>query len=261
MEERYRREIVEVSRALHSRGWVANHDGNLSARLSGRDDALLCTPTAVSKGDVTPESLIVVGPDNAVLQGTRAPFSELRLHRVAYAARADVNVVIHAHPPTATGFAVAGIPLGAPFMAEPVVSLGETVPLVPYALVGSPALDEALAAALQGSDAVMLANHGVLTVGPSFELALLRMELVEHLCKIALVARQLGGPVPIPRADVEKLLEGRAKAGLNPNPSKAPSKAGANSNLVTSASIPHSPPPSPGDVQALVADALRRFGR
>lgn len=256
MEERYRREIVEVSHALHSRGWVANHDGNLSARLDGSGGArLLCTPTAVSKGDVSPESLIVVGPDNAVLQGTRKPFSELRLHRVAYAARPDVNVVIHAHPPTATGFAVAGVALGPAFMAEPVVSLGESVPLVPYGLVGSPDLDEALSRALQGADAVLLANHGVLTVGPSFELALLRMELVEHLCKIALVARQLGGPVPIPRGDVEKLLEQRAKAGLGV--AKKPEEP----NLWTSPATAAAAPAPAGDVHALVAEALKRFGR
>ena len=259
MEELLRREMIRVSHALHARGWVANHDGNVSARLEG--GRLLCTPTAVSKGAVTPESLIVVDAAGQVIAGSRRPFSELRLHRVAYEARPDVAVVLHAHPPTATGFAVAGIPLGPPFMAEPVVSLGETVPLVPYGLVGSAELDANLSAALASADAVMLAGHGVLTVGPSFELALLRMELVEHLCKIALVARQLGGPVPLPRADVDRLLEQRARAGLGPAPAPRPSSEGDGFSWTSPRTAPASPSAGGADVSALVAEALKRFGR
>lgn len=257
MEERLRRELVQTSHALHARGWVANHDGNLSARLeSGR---ILCSPTAVSKGDVTPESLIVVDEQGAVVQGTRKPFSELRLHRVAYAARPDVCVALHAHPPTATGFAVAGLSLGPPFLAEPVVSLGAEVPLVPYGLCGDPALDEALSDALSRADAVMLANHGVFTVGKDFESALLRMELVEHLAKIALVARQLGGARPIPGEDVETLLEQRKKAGLGPRAREAAVEAeGWTPPRVESGSSFGRP--GTGEVQAMVAEALRRFG-
>ena len=247
MEERLRREIIQTSHRVAVAGWVANHDGNLSARLA--DGRLLCTPTSVHKADVAPELLLVVGEDGAVLQGTRKPFSELRLHRVAYRARPDVSVVLHAHPPTATGFAVAGAELGPPFMAEPVVSLGAEVPTVPHAPVGDPALDDALAAALSRADAVLLANHGVLTVGDSFETAFLRMELVEHLCRIALVARQLGGPRPLPKAEVDALLEKRRKAGLGPQ-----GAAGAAPKSTSGWE------PAPGtDVAALVAATLDRF--
>lgn len=250
MEEVLRRELIRASHALHARGWVANHDGNLSARLDG--GRLLCTPTAVSKGEVGPEMLIVVDEQGAVLQGTRKPFSELRLHRVAFRARPELAVVIHAHPPTATGFAVAGTPLGPPFMAEPVVSLGEEVPLVPYGLVGDEALDRALAEALLRADAVMLAGHGVLTVGPDVETALLRMELVEHLARIALVARQLGGPKPLPRADVERLLEQRRKAGLGPRAAERPAEPAWSAPAAASAL-------SPGQLESMVAEALRRI--
>lgn len=250
-DERTRKEMVEVSRALHARGWVANHDGNASARLASGH--LLCTPTAVSKGDVTPESLIVVDEGGQVLAGARKPFSELRLHRAAYAARPDIGVVLHAHPPTATGFAVAGLSLGPAFLAEPVVSLGEDIPLVPFGLVGDAALDAALAAALSRADAVLLANHGVITVAPDLPLALLRMELVEHLAKIALVARQLGGARPIPREAVSTLLDQRAKAGLGPKSAPA-AEAGPTLSY-----------PTPGradarEVSRLVEETLRRFG-
>ena len=134
--ETLRAEIVAYSHRIHDNGWVANHDGNLTARIA--DDRLLCTPTAVSKGDVEPGWLIVVDEDNTVVEGTRRAFSELQLHRAAYAARPDVSVVIHAHPPTSCGFAVAGIPLDHPMMAEPVVSLGPEIPMVPYHRPGDP---------------------------------------------------------------------------------------------------------------------------
>ena len=201
-EEELRRDIVSVARKLHQYGWVANHDGNVSARLDGN---YLCTPTAVSKADVDPESLIVVDAQKNVLAGTRRAFSEFAIHIALYQARPDIGCVIHAHPPTTAGMAVANIPLGDPFMAEPVVSLGPTVPLVPFALTGSDELNASLQEAIQNADVLMLANHGVVAVGGSFEQALLRVELVEHLCKIKLVAEQMGGVVPLAEEVVVQL--------------------------------------------------------
>lgn len=252
-EERLRAEVLEASLTLHTRGWVANHDGNVSARLG--EGRLLATPTAVSKGAVRPETLIVVDGDGRVLSGTRKSFSELKFHLAIYAVRPDVEVVVHAHPPSATGLAVAGVELGEPFLAEPVVSLGRRVPLVAHALP-----DEDLggfAAAFEGADAVMMANHGVFTVGPDVETALLRLELVEHLSRIFLAARQAGGPRPLPEALVQKLqarheqLFPRARGGAGPtlggqNPSASPAA------VATSG-------PDPRPAADIVADALRRF--
>ena len=194
-EETLRADLAATARALHARGWVANHDGNVTARLG---EHVLSTPTAVSKGEVKPEMLIVVDHEGQVLRGTRKGFSELKLHLAAYRQRPEVQCVLHAHPPTATGFAVAQVELGPPFMAEPVVSLGRRIPLVAFSM--APELHE-----LAEADALLLANHGVLTVGPDLETALLRMELVEHLARIALVARQLGGPVALPEELVDQL--------------------------------------------------------
>jgi L-fuculose-phosphate aldolase len=209
-EEALRKSLLQYCSLVYSKGWVANHDGNLSARLGVN---LLCTPTAVSKGDVTSEMFIVVDSENNVVQGSRRSFSELQLHRAAYDARPDIGCVIHAHPPTATGFCVANKSLGAAFMAEPVVSLGASVPLVPFYPPKDDRLSKAISEALINSDVIMLANHGVLSIGGSFEQAFLRMELVEHLCKIALVAHQLGGPVRLPKDLIAKLSsKGRPKS-------------------------------------------------
>jgi len=244
-EEALRAELVRRSRDLHARGWVANHDGNLTARLG--DDRFLATPTAVSKGAVGPEMLIVVDGSGAVVQGTRLGFSELKLHLAAYRTRADVQCVVHAHPPTATGFAVAGQELGPPFMAEPIVSLGPRIPLVPFGLPGAPELNAALGDALADADVVMLQNHGVLAVGPDLETCVLRLELLEHLCKVALVARQLGGPVPLPDAVVQTLAD--KHRSLFPRTGAGP------------ATVPNETPASAPAASAhdLVAAALSRF--
>ncbi len=253
-EEALRRDIVRTSHALHARGWVANHDGNLSARLDGPGEALrlLCTPTAVSKGDVRPEWLLVVDEERQILQGGRRVFSEVALHLAAYKARPDIGVVLHAHPPHACGFAVAGRPIPHPFMAEAVVTLGPDLPHIPYRRPGDPALLDDLAAALQRADVVVLEQHGLLSVGGGFEQALLRLELVEHLARIAVVAEQLGGVRPLSSDDIEALCrKGRPKSD--------PPRPGA--SAVDSAAPPaaHVSPATRADVRAVVEDALRRF--
>jgi L-fuculose-phosphate aldolase len=249
-EEVLRSELVETSRALHRRGWVANHDGNVTARLGpGR---FLSTPTAVSKGAVAAEMLIVVDDQARVVAGTRKAFSELKLHLAAYRARPDIGCVVHAHPPTATGFAVAGLGLGPAFMAEPVVSIGRDVPLVPFGLPGDPQLEADLCGALAGADCVLLANHGVLTVGPDLETCLLRMELVEHVAKIALVARQLGGAVALPGEVVDKLQAKHDALFPRSSEESAPGSSSGRESWT--------PAPSIGGAGDIVTDALKRWG-
>lgn len=211
-EVQLRRMVADYSRRLHKRGWVANHDGNLSVRLPG--GRFLCTPGATSKAEVSEASLVVVDENGAVV-GRGRGFSELGLHLAVYRQRADVGAVVHAHPVTASGFGAAGCALDVPFWPEAVVSLGPGVPLVPLSAPG-PAAVEALAPYVAAHDAVLLAGNGVLAWGADVEQAYLRLELVEHLARIALVARQLGGVRPLPAALLPPLLEARRKAGLGP---------------------------------------------
>lgn len=209
-----REQLLSVSHALHQNGWVANHDGNVTVRAG--EDRYLATPTSVSKGDVRDEWLIVVNGEGKVVQGTYRPFSEFVLHRAAYETRVDVNAVVHAHPPTATAFSVAGRGLDRPILAEAVVSIGPRVPLVPYALPGSDAFTDEVARQLPTYDCLILQNHGVLTVGSDLQQAYLRMELVEHLAKIELLTTQLGGVGYLDAGDIDALLDKRKKAGLGP---------------------------------------------
>lgn len=246
--EALRREIVATSHQVHARGWVANHDGNLTARLS--ETHLLCTPTAVSKGDVLPAWLIVVDGDNAVVEGSRRAFSELQLHRAAYGARPDITVVIHAHPPCATAFALAGVPLPHPVMAEPIVTLGAVIPMVPYSRPGSQSLTDDIGAGLQQADVLLLEQHGVLAVGGSFEQAFLRLELLEHMAKIALAAQQLGGARLLPSAEVAALSK-KGRPASSPLREQGPAV-----DAPRRSSVPQARPAA--DVGALVAEALKR---
>jgi L-fuculose-phosphate aldolase len=250
-EEALRATLVAYALRTWDRGWVANHDGNLSARLG--EDRFLATPTAVSKGDMRPEWLIVVGEDREVLQGTRRAFSEFKLHAAAYRARPDIGVVVHAHPPNATAFAVSGAALPHPFLAEAVATLGPTLPLVPFGLPGEPVTDAGIASALGQADVAILAQHGVLAVGGSFEQAWLRMELVEHLATIALKAQALGGVLPLPAETVRKLAA-KGRPASNPSFGAAPVSTGS------SASGQPGPAQTAGrpNLGNLVSSALRR---
>lgn len=238
------RVVAEYAQRLHARGWVANHDGNVSVRDG--DGRYLATPTATSKAAVRADGLVVVDDAGKQVGGRGKPFSEIGLHLTVYQNRSDVNAVVHAHPPTATGFACAGVPLDDAFMAEAVVSLGAGVPTVPFAAPGVDAC-RALADFVREHDAVLLANHGVMAWGPDLETAYLRLELVEHLARVALVARQLGGVRPLPSTALPKLLEARAKAGLGlARPSSAPLPSGAPASKVV---VACAPPPPGSDVQ------------
>lgn len=207
-EHEARREVSAISKTLWDRGFVANHDGNVTARVApGR---IVATPTALSKRVIDRDMLLVVDESGRVVQGRLRAFSELGLHLTVYRARADVGAVVHAHPPYATARAASGLPLEC-FVPEAVVSLGEHVPLVPLAMPGKDA-EAALAPFTAVHDVVLLENHGVLAWGDDVEQAYLRLELVEHLSRIASIA----APRSLPAEMKAKLLEARTKAGLGP---------------------------------------------
>ncbi|MEO6775487.1 MAG: class II aldolase/adducin family protein [Kofleriaceae bacterium] len=209
--------VAETARHLHAAGWTANHDGNVSARdLAGSGGRLIATPTATSKRLIHDKDLIEVDARGVVI-GARAGakvFGEIGLHLVVYERRPDIGAVVHAHPPFATAIASSrGNPIELPFIAEAVVSLGPKLPKLPFAQPGT-AAKEALAPWCELVDAVLLANHGVITWGKDCETALLRMELVEHLAKIAIYAAAVGGVEPLPESAIQPLLAARAKAGI-----------------------------------------------
>lgn len=181
-----------VCRRLYERALVAGRDGNVSVRVGL--DRVLVTPSGMSKADVRERDLVEVALDGAPVRrsgGARPPSSEILLHLATYRARPDVRAVVHAHPPAATGFAVAHEALDHGALAEMAYTVGR-VPLVPYAMPGSRALAERVARVLETHDAALLANHGAVTVGRTLEAAHQRMESLEHGARILLAARRAG---------------------------------------------------------------------
>jgi L-fuculose-phosphate aldolase len=201
--------LVSSGRRLDALGFAPATDGNVSARLA--PDRLLLTPAGREKGSLDPEDLLVVDLEGRVVEGTGRPSTETPMHLFCYRRRKDVGGVVHAHPPVATAFAAAGVPLDAPVMPEIVLTVG-AVPLVPYAAPGSEALARALEPWVDGHAAFLLASHGVLTLGRDVKEALHRMERVEHLAKVTLAARLLGGPRALTEAQVGTLLSGAGPA-------------------------------------------------
>lgn len=204
--------VVAASELLAERGWVANHDGNITVRVA--KDRFLATPTATHKRLVDDKNLLEVDGTGRRIAGTSRPFSELNLHMAVYQRRADVGAVIHAHPPHATAIACsAHNPIARVFLPEAVVSIGGQVPKVPLSLPG-PDAGAALARVVADVDAALMQNHGVIAWGSDVEQAYLRLELVEHMARIALLAEPVGGVQPLPDAMVGELLAKRARAGL-----------------------------------------------
>jgi len=207
-EQQHKDEIVRFGKLLHQTGLVAATDGNLSVRLESGN--VLCTPTLMSKGLMEPDDLVVVDHRGNKVSGTREVSSEIAMHLYIYGRRPDVGAVVHAHPPTATGYAAAGIALDRALCSEIIVTLG-SVPLAGYETPGTPELAEALAPLLQEHDAILMANHGVVTCGVDLLTAYMNMETVEHFAKIALVTHMLGKQQPLSDQHVDKLREIRLK--------------------------------------------------
>ena len=189
MRERAGADILRVCRRLYERGLVAGPDGNVSVRLL--DGTILVTPSGMSKVDVGDEDLVMVDLNGRTTSGSRAPSSELQMHLRIYQRRPDAMAVVHAHPPLATGFAVAGENFVAPVLPEVILQMGG-VPLLPYATPGTSALADSFEPFLDRHDAFLLANHGATTLGPTLDIAHQRMESLEHAARILLAARMVG---------------------------------------------------------------------
>lgn len=181
--------ILEVGRKIYQRGLVAANDGNLSVRVG--PDALWVTPTGVSKGAMTEDMLVKVDLAGNILTGTRKPSSETKLHLRLYQEDPLIRAVVHAHPPAATAFAAAGIPLDRPVLQEAVVQLGP-VPVAPFALPGSQAVADSVVPYCRQYRALLLEYHGAVTWGDTMEQAHYRLECLEQVAQVTLHLRTLG---------------------------------------------------------------------
>lgn len=206
-------QICDVCHKMWQLGWVAANDGNVSVKLE--DGTFLATPTGISKSFITPEKLVRIDAAGEILEAKEGyrPSSEIKMHLRCYQERGDVGAVLHAHPPTATGFAVAHVHLDRYAMIETVAALG-SIPVTPYGTPSTYEVPETIAPYLKEHDAMLLENHGALTVGTDVVNAYYKMETVELFAKICLNAHLLGGIKEISRENIDKLIELRSYYGI-----------------------------------------------
>lgn len=211
--DQIREQICEVCHKMWQLGWVAANDGNVSARLE--DGSFLCTPTGMSKGSITPGDLIRITAAGIVLEAEEGlrPSSEIKMHLRCYEKRPDVGCVVHAHPPCATGFAVAHRPIDMYNMIENVSVIG-AVPLTPYGTPSTGEVPDAIEPYLENHDVMLLENHGALAVGQDVKTAFWRMESLEHWAKVTINAIILGGSRDISRDNIDRLIGLRDYYGI-----------------------------------------------
>ena len=208
-----REQMCDVCHKMWQLGWVAANDGNVSVKLD--DGTFLATPTGISKSFITPEKLVHIDENGEVLDGPEGakPSSEIKMHLRCYKEREDVGAVVHAHPPTATGYAVAHLDMDRYTMIETVIAIG-SIPVTPYGTPSTYEVPDAIAPYLKEHDVMLLENHGALTVGTDLINAYYRMETLELYAKISLTAHLLGGEKEISKENVNRLIGMRKGYGV-----------------------------------------------
>ncbi len=205
-----RKDLVEICKLMHSRGFIAAGDGNVSVRIGAR--RLLVTPSGARKGFMKPSDMVICDLDGKPARGeTGRPSSELMMHTLIYRLRPDVNAVVHAHPPCAIAHTVAGVSLADPLMPEVYCTLGEIM-TVPYTTPTTTEVPEALEGPILNHCALIMERHGSITTGDSLAQAYDRLETLEHTARISLMANTLA-PGRVRGLDDEKLTKLRTELG------------------------------------------------
>ncbi len=205
-ERQLKEQICDIGKRIYMREMGAANDGNISVKLT--DNILLCTPTGVSKGFMTPEMICKIDMNGEIVEENEyslAPSSEIKMHLRVYKERPDVDAVVHAHPAYATSFAICGIPLEKQIMPESTLLFGE-VPIAPYGTPSTEELPDSIVPFLEDYDALLLANHGALTYGADLMNAYFKMEALEYYAKILYITSTISEPKELPNVEVEKLI-------------------------------------------------------
>lgn len=208
-ENELKEQICDICHKMWQLGWVAANDGNVSVKID--DNTFLTTPTGISKSFMTPDKIVKINAKGEILEAKNGykPSSEIKMHLRCYEQRDDVGAVVHAHPPTATGFALAHKSMDVYSLVECIISVGS----VPIAEYGTPSTDEvpnSITPYLKEHDVILLENHGALTVGKDLVTAYYRMETLELWAKTSLVAQLLGEERELSRENIDRLISMRS---------------------------------------------------
>lgn len=214
-ESSLRHQICDIGRRIYGRGFAAGNDGNISVRLDAR--RVLCTPTLVCKGFLSPRDLCIVDLDARQVAGTRKCTSEILLHLEIYRSDPKARAVVHCHPPHATAFGVAGIDIPTGILPEVEVFLG-VVPRADYETPGGERFARTIRPFVGAANTVVLSNHGTVSWSGALEQAYWQTEILDAYCRILMLASMLGGVTRLPAEKVRELLELRAAWGMPADP-------------------------------------------
>jgi L-fuculose-phosphate aldolase len=205
-------EIIAVGRKLWQRQYVDGNGGNISYRLA--DNAVVCTPTLVSKADLKPEDLCLVDFEGRQLAGARARTSEILMHTEIYKAVPEAKAVVHCHPPHATAYAITGRVPPTCVIPEYEVFVGN-VGLTRYETPGTKEFADAVLPFVRTHNTVLLANHGIVCWADTVTHAEWYAEVLDTYCWTLMLASQLGAPIThIPEEKAADLLAIKKRLGL-----------------------------------------------
>jgi L-fuculose-phosphate aldolase len=206
-------EICEIGRRVYNKGFAAANDGNISYRVG--ENEVLCSPTYICKGFMTPDDICMVDLDGKQLAGTKKRTSEILLHLSIMRAKPEVKAVVHCHPPHATAFAVAHEPIPQCVLPEVEVFLGE-IPFAPYETPGGQKFADTVLPFLKpGTTAIILSNHGTVSFGDTLEHAYWKTEIVDAYCRILILAKQIGGVTYLNEQKSRELLDLKKRLGFD----------------------------------------------
>ncbi len=222
-EFKLREQMIDIGRRIWQKGFCAGNEGNHSYRIG--KDRFLCTPTGISKGNLKPDDLCVVDGEGKQISGKRKRTSEFLMHAAIYKARADVNAVIHSHPPHATAFAMAGVDLPTCIHPEAEVFLGP-VKTAKYVTPGDTRLGESLMPFVHDSTVILMGNHGVVCFHADLEQAYYNLEIVDAYARILLLTKSLGSVKTLDTGEMTELVKLKERFGI-PDPRLEDAKKGA----------------------------------
>lgn len=211
-DRKLKEDICEIGRRVYNKGFAAANDGNISIRVG--ENAVLCSPTMICKGFMSPEDICAVDLDGNQIAGTKKRTSEILLHLTIMKQRPDVKAVVHCHPPHATAFATAGEAIPQCILPEIEVFMGE-VPIAPYETPGGQSFADTVKPFTQGTSAIILRNHGTVSFGPTLEQAYWKTEILDAYCKILLLSNQLGGVTYLNEQKSRELIDLKRRLGFD----------------------------------------------
>ena len=199
----FKKQIADIGKKLADKGLSPGFSGNISVRF---EDKILVTPSGYSLGELEADDIVVLDFDFNIIEGDKKPSSESKMHALIYKKRPDLNALVHCHSPKASVFAVNGVPLVQPILAENIFTLGD-IPVAKYYLPSSGELAQEVCSFFDVHDCVLMQNHGVIVGGKDLRTAFYKMDTVEYYAEVCILANLTGKPCELSDEQKREIIE------------------------------------------------------